>query len=69
MQFRELVSNLKNYELVCKRRSSHAPLLEDKEDFIHNAKFPKETYCKDCGVALELKLDEDDPNMYWVREI
>ena len=24
---------------------------------------------QDCGFLLELKLDDDEPNTYWIREI
>ena len=64
-----ILKNLKNYEFVCKRRNHHEPNLEDELDFLENLKFAKQTYCNDCGFALELKIDEDDPESYWINEI
>ncbi len=64
-----ILKNLKNYEFVCKRRNHHEPYHEDESDFLSNSKFPKITYCVDCGFALELKLDEDDPESYWIQEV
>ena len=62
-------TNLKNYELVCKIRDHHEPLDEDVADFKKNVKFPKSTYCRDCGCSLELKIDQEDSGHYWIREI
>ena len=65
----KILKNLKNYEFICKRRNHHKPDTEDEADFLKNPKFRKETYCGDCGSALELKLDEEDSEFYWIQEL
>lgn len=69
MSMFKILKNLKNYGFICKRRNYHQPNSEDEDDFLENPKFPKETYCKDCGFALELKLDEEDNEFYWIQEL
>ena len=64
----KILKDMKNYEMICKKRDHHEPNQEDVEDFIKNRKFPKETFCTDCGIALELKLDADDDEAFWIRE-
>ena len=65
----KILKNLKDYDLVCKKRDYHEPNPDDLEEFIKNSKFPTETFCKDCGFALELRTDDEDPDFYWVQEI
>lgn len=64
----KIFKNLKNYEITCKIRGHHEPENNDVSDFILNMKFPKETYCQDCGFSLELEIDDDNPKYYWVNE-
>ena len=68
MHLLQTFKDLKN-EIVCKKRGHHEPIDEDISDFIKNSKFAKETYCKDCGCALELKLDEEESESYWIKEV
>ena len=65
----KILKNLKNYEIICKKKGHHEPKSKDVLDFIKNKRFPKETFCQDCGFALELKLDDEDTNAYWIHEI
>lgn len=65
----KILQNFKNYEFICKRRNHHKPNSEDEVDFLKNPKFRKETYCEDCGFGLELRLDEEDIESYWIQEL
>ena len=65
----EILKNLKTYEFTCKKRHHHEPLDTDLKDFLTNNKFTKQTVCQDCGFSLELKLDDNDPDIYWIDEI
>ncbi len=69
MSMFKILKNLKDYEIVCKKRGHHEPESKDVSDFIKNTAFPKETFCQDCGFILELKLDDEDSNAYWIQEI
>ena len=64
----QIIKNLKNYEITCKR-NGHKPTKDDLQDFLNNTKFPKTTQCEECGFMLELKLDENDEDYYWTNEI
>ena len=65
----KILTNLKNYEFICKRRGHHEPDNKKHLHFLENAKFPTETNCVDCGCDLKLELDDIDPNMYWIKEL
>ena len=72
----QLLSSLKNhikdnikYDFVCKIRNRHEPDPIDLKSFLKNMVKSKETFCQDCNFPLELKIDDEDPERYWVREI
>ena len=65
----QILKDLKNYEMVCKKRGHHEPKPEDVLLFIADVEHPKETYCIDCGSTLELRLDDEDSTKYWIQEI
>ena len=64
-----IFKSLAKYEWISKRRHHHEPRPEDLKDFLSNSKFPKETICVDCGSMLELELDQDEQDTYWVTEV
>lgn len=62
------VHEIKNYQFLCKRRGYHRPNEADEANFKQNTKFPKYTVCQDCNFGLELKINEQNPDQYWVIE-
>lgn len=65
----EVFQIMKRYELVCRRRDRHEPLKEDVDEFMNCNMGTKNTTCIDCGCALQLELDDEDPTFFWVKEI
>jgi len=61
--------NLWVYEIRCRRRNHHEPMNADLEYFLKNTESPKLTHCIDCNFPLELRIDEEDTETYWVSEI
>ena len=65
----KILKSLARYEIICKKHGEHKPQSEDLEDFVKNPKFTKETQCEDCGFSLQLTLDENDDDIFWITEI
>ncbi len=65
----EIIQLMKRYEMICKRRDLHRPMDGDVKKFTASGKSTMNTVCDDCGSALQLSLDDDDPDILWVTEI
>lgn len=65
----EVFQIIKRYELICRRRDYHEPAKDDLDEFLSCGIDVKNTICIDCGCALQIVADDEDLDVYWIKEI
>ena len=66
---RQILSNITRYNFICKRKGYHTPKSVDLEKITNGDANSIKTVCDDCGSALELKIDKEESEYYWITEL